>query len=284
MIDINKYKDIISDIESYNEVIDSNETSYRQELDRNPADFLKISNESNREEDMAINSRLSALRSTFPNIEFSKNDIDLLSGYYSRKEANQKLINSTEMNIRSQEMYGGRTVSEEERDSMHEAKEKQPKLEEEYTEAYTGFFDVCEKLSNPEILNNPEYDFEGEIFNTIYEQGFSLRPQNSILKNYYKSYKARRDKEKENEDLSEKNSTLSEQVEKANEENTQLKSDNDKLKNDNEELKQKNSKLQSMLAKTLEFCDYVRESKFGKFFFRKKVKELPSPPSMEKER
>lgn len=167
---------------------------------------------------------------------------------------------------------------------MYDAEEKQPKLEEQYTEAYTGFFDVCEKLSNPDILDNPEYDFEGEIFSTIYEQGFRLRPQNPILRKYYETYKARRDKEKENESLSEEKTTLSEKVEQVNAENTQLKEDNDKLKTENTELKQKNSRLQSMLAKTLKFCDYVRESRFGRFFFRKRIKELPEPQSMEEER
>ena len=111
----------------------------------------------------------------------------------------------------------------------------------------------------------------------MYEQGFCLRPQNPILKKYYETYKTARNNEKENKNLSKKNSTLSEQVEQLNQENTELK-------NDNNELKQKNSKLQSMLAKTLQFCDYVRESKFGKFFFRKKIKELPEPQSIEEER
>ena len=284
MVDISKYKDVISLIESYNGVIDSNRADYRRELDRHPADFVKISNESNREDDMALYSRLSALRELFPNVEFSKSDIELLSGYYSRKQDNFSIINRTKLNIRSQELYGGRTVSKEERKRMYDAEEKQPNLEEQYTEAYTGFFDVCEKLSNPEILDNPEYDFEGEIFSTIYEQGFRLRPQNPILRKYYETYKARRDKEKENESLSEEKSTLSEQVEQANAENTQLKEDNDKLKSENTELKQKNSRLQSMLAKTLKFCDYVRESRFGRFFFRKKIKELPPSQSMEEER
>lgn len=284
MVDISKYKDIISKIESYNEVMDSNRKSYREEMDRHPGDFVRISNESNREDDMALHSRLSALRGLFPNVEFSESDIELLSGYYSRKQDNFGIINRTQLNIRSQEQYGGRTVSKEERKRMYDAEEKQPKLEEQYTEAYTGFFDVCEKLSNPDILDNPEYDFEGEIFSTIYEQGFRLRPQNPILRKYYETYKARRDKEKENEILSEEKSTLTEQVEQANAENIRLKEDNGKLKTENTELKQKNSRLQSMLAKTLKFCDYVRESRFGRFFFRKRIKELPEPQSVEEER
>lgn len=284
MIDISKYKDVISLIESYNGAIDSNRKYYHAEMDRHPADYVKISAESNLEDDMVLVSRLSALRDLFPNIEFSQDDIELLSGYYSRKQNNFHIINKTKLDIRSQEWYGGRTVSKEERKRMYEAEEKQPKLEEQYTAAYTGFFDICEKLSNPEILENPEYDFEGEIFSQIYEQGFSIRPKNPILKKYYESYRTRRDKEKENEGLSEKNSTLSEQIEQVNQENMQLRNDNDKLNNDNNELKQKNSKLQSMLAKTLKFCDYVRESRFGKFFFRKKIKELPPPQSMEEER
>lgn len=176
------------------------------------------------------------------------------------------------------EWYGYRSaVSNGDIKRMNDAEEKQPELENKYTNAYTSFFEVCEKLSNPEVLENPEFDFESEIFSKMYEQGFCLRPQNPILKKYYETYKTARNKEKENKNLSKKNSTLSEQVEQLNQENTELK-------NDNNELKQKNSKLQSMLAKTLQFCDYVRESKFGKFFFRKKIKELPEPQSIEEER
>ena len=54
IVDISKYKGVISLIEGYNGVIDSNRAYYHRELDRHPADFVKISNESNREDDMAL--------------------------------------------------------------------------------------------------------------------------------------------------------------------------------------------------------------------------------------
>ena len=270
-----KYGQIIMLIESYNGAMESNRDYYCKEINRHPADFVKIGAESSYEEKEIIDSRLSALEKEFPNIEFSINDVELLSKIYNKKQKNSSEINKAKLNI---EWYGYRSaVSNGDIKRMNDAEEKQPELENKYTNAYTSFFEVCEKLSNPEVLENPEFDFESEIFSKIYEQGFCLRPQNPILKKYYETYKTARNKEKENKNLSKKNSTLSEQVEQLNQENTELK-------NDNNELKQKNSKLQSMLAKTLQFCDYVRESKFGKFFFRKKIKELPEPQSIEEER
>ncbi len=39
-----------------------------------------------------------------------------------------------------------------------------------------------------------------------------------------------------------------------------------------------------MLSKTLDFCNTVRNSRFGKFFFRKQIKELPAPDDDKSER
>lgn len=47
---------------------------------------------------------------------------------------------------------------------------------------------------------------------------------------------------------------------------------------------QKISKLQSMLNRTLQFADDVRNSVFGKIFFRKSIKELPESDMPEEER
>lgn len=46
---------------------------------------------------------------------------------------------------------------------------------------------------------------------------------------------------------------------------------------ENADLKEKNEKLQAMLKRTLEFAETIRNSRVGKFFFRKKIKELPEP-------
>ena len=54
-----------------------------------------------------------------------------------------------------------------------------------------------------------------------------------------------------------------------------LSSKSDKLIQENIQLKNKNSKLQTMLNRTLELCETVQKSKFGKFFFRKQLKALP---------
>ncbi len=52
------------------------------------------------------------------------------------------------------------------------------------------------------------------------------------------------------------------------------------INNKNEEnvdLKEKNKKLQSMLKNTLGFAETIRNSRVGKFFFGKKIKELINP-------
>lgn len=276
MVDISKYGDVIRLIETYNGAIESNRKNYFEDMDRHPADFVGIGAESNRQEDEITSERLYALKKKFPNVEFSKDDVELLSDYYSKKQNNYDKISGVKASIESQKMYGGSSVSQEEIQKMKEAEKKQPDLENEYTNAYSNFFEVCEKLNSPEVLENPEFDFESEIFSKMYEQKFSLRPKNPILKKYYETYKSGRDKEKENQQLSEKNSALSEKIEHADQENIQLKNDNETLKSDNSDLKQKVGKLQGMLAKTLDFCDHVRKSTFGKFFFRKKIQELPA--------
>ncbi len=283
MIDISKYEEVIRFIRTYNESINSNRKYYNEELNRHPADFIKIGNESEREDDMALDLCLTPLKNLFPNVVFTKHDIESLSQCYVNKEENYKIITSTKFAIDSHRYYGGRSVSEQEIEKMKEAESKKAQLEKQYNDTYASFFEICEKLNDSEALENPDYDIEEEIFNKIYEQGFKLRPKNTILKKYYETYKTSRDKAEENEILTEKNSELSEKVEQTIEENKQLRNDNDKLKNDNSELIQKNSKLQRMLTKTLEFCNYVRESRFGKFFFRKKIKELPEPQSIDEE-
>lgn len=53
---------------------------------------------------------------------------------------------------------------------------------------------------------------------------------------------------------------------------------------ENQELKNRISVLQNMLSATLKFCDNVKNSKFGKFFFRKQLKELPEPNNDQNER
>lgn len=88
--------------------------------------------------------------------------------------------------------------------------------------------------------------------------------------------KAYRESQEENVKLSEQNESLTQQVDRANE-------DNNNLCTENENLKQKVTGLQKMLSKTLDFCNTVRNSRFGKIFFRKKIKELPTPDSTEKE-
>lgn len=239
MVDLSRYEDVIRSIRNFNGTIDSNKKYYNEELNRHPADFIKIGNESEREENMALDSCLIPLKNLFPNIDFSKRDIELLSQCYVNKERNSQLITKTKFDIESHRYHGGRTVSEEEIEMMRKAEGQKTELENKYTDTYTSFFEICEKLNDSDVLENPDYDFEGEIFSKMYEQDFRLRPKNLILKKYYETYKVGRDKTKENQVLTEKNSKLSEKVEQTNEENKQLRNDNDKLKSDNNELKQK---------------------------------------------
>lgn len=49
---------------------------------------------------------------------------------------------------------------------------------------------------------------------------------------------------------------------------------------ENEVLKENNRRLQSMLGRTLDFATTVRNSKFAKIFFRKKLKTLPEPDEL----
>lgn len=126
------------------------------------------------------------------------------------------------------------------------------------------------------MIGNPSFDIE-EIFSNIYDCGFELSAKNPLIEKYYQRYKQYRESEKENVSLSEKNEDLKQQL-------SDTKKDNDNLSNENNTLKQKVSSLQNMLKKTLEFCNHVKDSRFGRFFFRNKIKELPEPNNSEKAR
>ena len=92
-MDKSKYGQIIMLIESYNGAMESNRDYYCKEINRHPADFVKIGAESSYEEKEIIDSRLSALEKEFPNIEFSINDVELLSKIYKKsKKIQVKLI------------------------------------------------------------------------------------------------------------------------------------------------------------------------------------------------
>lgn len=60
----------------------------------------------------------------------------------------------------------------------------------------------------------------------------------------------------------------------------QLINSNEKYNNINTEniqLKEQVNVLQKMLSKTLNFCNCVKNSRFGRLFFKKQIKELPAP-------
>lgn len=67
----------------------------------------------------------------------------------------------------------------------------------------------------------------------------------------------------------------------------QLFNSNEKYNNINTEniqLKEQVNVLQKMLSKTLDFCNHVKNSRFGRFFFKKQIKELPAPNNDKGER
>lgn len=72
------------------------------------------------------------------------------------------------------------------------------------------------------------------------------------------------------EDYRKKLTELSEQLDEANEKNKKLKRDN--------------TSLASKLKSTLEFCEDVKNSKFGSLFFGRKIKKLNSMQEQQEER
>lgn len=55
------------------------------------------------------------------------------------------------------------------------------------------------------------------------------------------------------------------------------------MNTENIELKKQVNVLQKMLSKTLNFCNHVRNSRFGSLFFKKQIKELPAPDNDKSE-
>ena len=98
-----------------------------------------------------------------------------------------------------------------------------------------------------------------------------------MLKGYCESYLKYKKQKDENQKIVEKNNKLNEQV-------TGLQNENSGLQKENEELKQKVNVLQKMLSRTLDFCNRVRNSRVGKVFFRKDIKELPGVEDSIEER
>lgn len=252
-----KYKDIIFDISVMQDVDGSGTPWYSDEY-RCPA--------------------LEKLIAKFPNLSFSKKDLLKLRNFATRKADNDIEIDRLADHAYGHSFYEayGHMITEDEKKRREEAINNKPNIDEDYLKAFSTFFTVCENLNDSGIIENSSFNIEEEAFSRIYDYDFELSPKNPMLKNYYQRYKAYRENKKGNAKLLEQNESLTQQVDKANE-------DNNNLRIENENLKQKVTGLQKMLSKTLDFCNTVRNSRFGKFFFRKKMKELPTLDSTEKE-
>ncbi|MBR3325607.1 MAG: hypothetical protein IKG14_06175 [Clostridia bacterium] len=73
-----------------------------------------------------------------------------------------------------------------------------------------------------------------------------------------------------------KNSQLTQLFQEQTNKNQRLEEENEKQKQEIQSLKERNYKLQTMLKQTLDFCESVRNSFLGRFFFGSKLKQLPA--------
>lgn len=201
----------------------------------------------------------------FPGVRFQVSDINSLITLCQPKEKiNRNIYNHEHPVAYGQKSYYS-TSEEYEKD-----KERQATVNDEYQQAFDAYVGMVEKLSDEEQINSPSYDIEQEVFQPIYTYSFGLRPRNKILRNFYETYADKEDKSKRVTELEEDNTKLQET-------NTSLEEQNNSLQTENVELTNKVSRLQKMLQKTIQFCDTVKRSRFGRFFFGKQIKALPAP-------
>lgn len=212
----------------------------------------------------------------FPNIEFENDNFRGFSFSYLYHDCLEKeKINAEITNYEHYQEKKRRGTSEgwrayNDTEGYKIAKEQIQPVTEKYENKLNEFWNICEGLSNIEQLNDSSFDIENELFKKIYDYHYDIRPKNPILKQFYNSYCEKRKMNEKNQEIQEKNQNL----EKSNEELTQQ----------NTQLSTKVSKLQKMLKKTFEFCENVRNSRFGRFFFAKKLKGLPSPEEEDLEK
>lgn len=132
------------------------------------------------------------------------------------------------------------------------------------------FVRVCEILNDDGKNEFFSIDLADKAFKVMYENNFSVRPKDPIIRNFYEIYEENRQIIEENRDILEENERLRNDKDSLMEENRVLTEEN-------KELKEKNSKLEKMLQKTVEFCQSVKRSKVGKIFFSKEIKGLSRP-------
>lgn len=79
----------------------------------------------------------------------------------------------------------------------------------------------------------------------------------------------------QNEEQKSSYSDLSKQFQEQKMQNTKLQAENEQQKQEIQGLMARNQNLQRMLKQTLDFCESVRNSFLGRFFFGSKLKQLP---------
>ena len=209
------------------------------------------------------------LKKTFPNVSFEKSDFFTLQKFWTNKSNNDKTIFDLEDSSYGYSFYEthGHRKTAEETKQYNKAKEDKENLDSKWENAIFSFFNTCEILNGNKDLNS--CDIEKDAFQTILDYNLKLRPKNPLYNSYFNTFEKYNEAKSNNEKLLLSNRDL----------NHKLDEEINKNKNLNEtksSLEKKVSSLQKMLSKTLEFCNHVKESRFGKFFFRKQIKALPS--------
>lgn len=209
------------------------------------------------------------IKKTFPNVSFTKSDFFTLQKYWKDKDKNDKTILDLEDSSYGYSFYEthGHRKTKQEAEQYDNAKAKKGGLDSKWENAISSFFNTCEILNGDKDLNS--CDIEKDAFQTIFDYKLELRPKNPLYNNYFNTFKKYNEAKSNNEKLIHSNINLEHKL------NEEI-STNKELSETNTTLEKKVSTLQKMLSKTLEFCNHVRESKFGKFFFRKQIKALPS--------
>lgn len=219
---------------------------------------------------------LEDLNKIFPNVSVSIKDLLRLSDLETEKHKNDLTIEDLQDSAYGYSFYErhGHSITKEEKAEYESAKRIKAKIDNNYTKSVSTFLEVCETLNDSDEMKDKDFNIE-DLFEKMYEYKLDTRPKDTILRNYYERYKSFREKEKENKKLKEENTNLSENSNVLEEKNTNLNSENN-------ELKIKNEKLTKLLSKTLAFCENVKNSRFGRFFFKKQIKAL-SEPNNDKE-
>lgn len=209
------------------------------------------------------------IQKAFPNVSFKKSDFFTLQEYWKAKDKNDKTILDLADSSYGYSFYEthGHRKTKKEAEQYNNAKAKKEELDSKWENAISSFFNTCEILNGDKDLNS--CDIEKDAFQPICDYKLKLRPKNPLYNNYFNTFEKYNEAKSNNEKLLHSNINIERKL------NEQIAT-NKELSLTNTSLEKKVSTLQKMLSKTLEFCNHVKESRFGKFFFRKQIKALPS--------